>query len=214
MLTYIFLGKTMKTKNTHPASPSKRVQQTRRRILQAASQEFSSRGFSGATTQSIASRAGVNELTLFRHFQSKKNLFLEVIAHYSAMPDIQNTLKQHLSGDLRQDMLLIASRTYQILQERSRHIITTLHEAQLFPEVRQVSAQMQWQQTAMLADYLDRQMQRGALRKLEPQLAAQAFMGMLFSYAIQQSLSDTALDESEHVITSFVDIFLSGLQLS
>jgi AcrR family transcriptional regulator len=41
---------------------------TKKRILAAAELVFSRDGFQGATTREIARQAGVNEVTLFRHF--------------------------------------------------------------------------------------------------------------------------------------------------
>lgn len=41
---------------------------TRTRLIEAGSQVFASLGVQGATTREIARVAGVNEVTLFRHF--------------------------------------------------------------------------------------------------------------------------------------------------
>ena len=46
-------------------------QETRSRILAAAAELFGERGYVGTTTSAIADAAGVNEVTLFRHFESK-----------------------------------------------------------------------------------------------------------------------------------------------
>ena len=48
-------------------------------LIEAARSEFSEKGYAGATTREIARRAGVNEVMLFRHFQSKSNLFMEAV---------------------------------------------------------------------------------------------------------------------------------------
>jgi AcrR family transcriptional regulator len=44
-------------------------------LLDAAQALFAERGFAGTTTREIASRAGVSETLLFRHFSSKQTLF-------------------------------------------------------------------------------------------------------------------------------------------
>jgi AcrR family transcriptional regulator len=48
---------------------------TRERLLAAALAVFAEKGYRAATTREIAARAGVAELTLFRHFSSKQGLF-------------------------------------------------------------------------------------------------------------------------------------------
>ena len=59
----------------------------RERILQAALRVFEEAGSRGATTRRIAGEAGVNEITLFRHFGSKAALIDEAVrsaARYGA----------------------------------------------------------------------------------------------------------------------------------
>ena len=42
---------------------------------------FAERGYNGATTSELARAAGVTEPIIYRHFSSKKNLFIAVIEH-------------------------------------------------------------------------------------------------------------------------------------
>lgn len=50
-----------------------------RKILEAAIDVFSEKGFSGATTNEIAKRAGVAEGTIFRYFKTKKDLLRGIL---------------------------------------------------------------------------------------------------------------------------------------
>jgi AcrR family transcriptional regulator len=52
-------------------------------ILAAAAGLFAERGYAGATTAAIASRARVSEGIVFHHFGSKRKLFVAVVAHHS-----------------------------------------------------------------------------------------------------------------------------------
>lgn len=52
---------------------------TRESILAAALEAYSKYGFRGATTRRIAEAAGVNEVTIFRHFGSKETLLGEAL---------------------------------------------------------------------------------------------------------------------------------------
>ncbi|HEY9795420.1 MAG TPA: helix-turn-helix domain-containing protein, partial [Leptolyngbyaceae cyanobacterium] len=52
--------------------------ETRQRILQAAQHLFAHRGYDGTTTRDLACAAGVAEGTLFRHFENKKAILIEV----------------------------------------------------------------------------------------------------------------------------------------
>jgi AcrR family transcriptional regulator len=62
---------------------------SRERIIEAAARVYAQYGFRGATTRLIAQEAGVNEVTLFRLFGSKAQLFDELLRkqlHTSAVP--------------------------------------------------------------------------------------------------------------------------------
>jgi TetR/AcrR family transcriptional regulator len=70
--------------NLNPSrSQAERADQTRTRILDAATQEFSANGLAGARTERIAEAAGVNKALLYYYFRSKDELYnaaLEAVA--------------------------------------------------------------------------------------------------------------------------------------
>ena len=71
----------------------------RERILDSGLHLFAEKGFTGATTKEISAKAGVNEVTLFRHFGSKKALFASVIQERSHLPVFVDP--SHAAGDAR-----------------------------------------------------------------------------------------------------------------
>jgi AcrR family transcriptional regulator len=58
---------------------SEEALQTRRRILDAAEQVFSRKGFDGARVDEIASTAGVNKALIYYYFESKKAVLGELV---------------------------------------------------------------------------------------------------------------------------------------
>jgi AcrR family transcriptional regulator len=52
---------------------------TRRRILEAATQHFTTHGLSGARVDAIASAAGTNERMLYYYYESKEGLYVAVL---------------------------------------------------------------------------------------------------------------------------------------
>ena len=59
---------------------------SRAKLLVAAARVYAESGFRGATTRRIADEAGVNEVTIFRHFGSKAALIDEAVRNRSASP--------------------------------------------------------------------------------------------------------------------------------
>lgn len=50
------------------------------KIVQAASEVFAQKGYAASSTSEIAQRAGVAEGTIFRHYKTKKDLLLSIVA--------------------------------------------------------------------------------------------------------------------------------------
>jgi AcrR family transcriptional regulator len=66
------------------SAPRLRKGERRRQLLSHAKQLFVTLGYHATTTEKIATAAGVSEPVLYRHFDSKKALFLEVLAEVRA----------------------------------------------------------------------------------------------------------------------------------
>ena len=188
------------------------VDDTRQRILLAAAQVFAEKGYDRATTRLLAAAAGVNEVTLFRHFGSKQNLFAAVIEQFGG-PAVTTALEGHLTGDCAQDLRTIGAHLLDLLVERGEAMRLMLCEASHFPEVQEVMVQNPRQIRRMLASYIARQIEQGKLRPLHPEVAAQAFSGMLFSYAIARGMLDDSIAPElspDELVVQFVDIFMHG----
>jgi AcrR family transcriptional regulator len=54
-----------------------RTERTRERLLTAAIEMFAERGYDGTSVAEIAARAGVTEMTFFRHFPTKASLLVD-----------------------------------------------------------------------------------------------------------------------------------------
>ncbi len=55
------------------------AEERRRNILDNARKVFARHGFKGARTREIAEACGINEAVLYKHFESKEQLFMEVM---------------------------------------------------------------------------------------------------------------------------------------
>ena len=73
--------------------------ETQSKIIQATMDVVMERGYASTTTKDIASRAGINECTIFRKFDGKKNIVLAAMELPEWNPclteeDFQTTLAQ------------------------------------------------------------------------------------------------------------------------
>ena len=81
---------------------------TRERILEAALDVFTERGFEGASARQIATRAGVNHGLIAYYFGSKKKLWQATVDH--AFGDMQDRLEAALQDDADADPRARAAR--------------------------------------------------------------------------------------------------------
>ena len=193
-------------------NPSSNQDQTRTRIMHAATQLFTEKGFAGTTTRAIAELAGVNEVTLFRHFGTKEKLAKAIMDQFGG-PAIAGDLELSFSGDYVQDLLFIGHAMMKVMTERKDAIRMAICEAGNFPEFQQVVAENPRQLRRMLARYFESQMEANLIHSGHSEMLAQAFLGMFFSYTVLQGfLLDSLQPEisSEEIVEHFVTLFVRG----
>lgn len=110
------------------------TEDTRERILEAALKLFSEKGYLGATTKEIAKASGISEVTLFRHFQTKENLFISVLEHYSFLPKLKELSKDLLVMPLEEALKTLAKAFLQTLKSRRDLIRIMLAELPRYPK--------------------------------------------------------------------------------
>ncbi|MGD2155641.1 MAG: TetR/AcrR family transcriptional regulator [Anaerolineales bacterium] len=192
------------------SSPS--PDETRARIMHAASQLFAEKGFAATTTRAIAEKSGVNEVTLFRHFGTKENLAKAIMDQFGGLA-IAEDLELRFSGDYVQDLTLVGKSMMKVMTERNDAIRMAICEAGNLPELQRVVAENPRQLRRMLARYFERQMNTGLINPGHSELLAQAFLGMFFSYTVLSGfLLDSLQPEisSDEVVEQFVQLFVYG----
>ena len=197
-------------------SSSQKSENTRARIMEAASQLFIEKGYAGTTTRSIAERAGVNEVTLFRHFGSKDKLAKAIMDQFGGLA-IAEDLEGYLSGDYHRDLTLIGGVLMNVMNERADSMRMAICEAGNFPGFREVVAENPRQLQKMLARYFQRQMRAGQIETGHPEVLAQAFLGMFFSYVVLNRFLLDSLDpdlSGDEIVVQFVSLFVRGTVIS
>ena len=97
-------------------------QDTYMKILTAAKEAFSEYGFSGVTTKELAKKAGVNEVTLFRHFKNKYNLFSKVFEHFLYLPNFEFS-NEYMNQEPQVFMIDIGLRLYSVFLENKSMLL-------------------------------------------------------------------------------------------
>jgi len=195
-------------------NPSSRKQKTKQSILEAAAYQFKNLGYVRTSTQSIANKANVSEMTLFRHFGSKENIFKAVLEKYSGMPQIELFFRKQLPGNFESDLKKIGSMFLKIVTERQKYIQLILCEAQHFPELGETIKEMPYKLHTELANYFEEQIKMKKIRDVDPFIMANAFWGMFFAYGVYFGLSNKKakpISSQDELVSQFIDIFINGV---
>lgn len=200
--------------STYIISMEKKVNQTRARLLKAATEVFASEGVNGATTKEIAKRAEVNEVTLFRHFQNKEQLLGAVVSQALALQAEALSHQEEWTGDLKQDLTHYAWLYNNMLEEQEALIRTFIGEAKRHPqEARQVISEAVQPIREKLVAYLLKGQERGVvITDLELWSAVDMFTGMLLAGMLRRNVNPTPLPYSrDRYIENCIDLFVRGI---
>ncbi len=191
----------------------------RAQILDAAFEEFSAKGFEGATIKSIAREAGLQSPALiYWYFPDKAALFRAVLESHA--PLLRTVQDPASLLDLPPEQVLpriarayFATAGSRIGQRMARLMVG---EAMRRPEVAEMLGKATVARVlGFLTGYLSRQVELGRLRPHDTRSSARAFMGMLVPQAagkfLLRALRDDGLTDEIHIETA-VGIFLRGLE--
>jgi AcrR family transcriptional regulator len=186
-------------------------------IVEAALALFSQKGFRGTTTKEIAEAAGCSEATIFKHFATKDELYSAIL---EAKSRIEETLAKAAhaaaekddTGVFRAVGLESLTRTEQDPSLMRLLLFSALEGhtlSHLFFEskVRRLHE--------FLSGYIKERIADGAFQPVDPLLAARGFVGMIAHHLLIHEIYGIKRPAGllpEHVVDTFVTLFLNGIR--
>ena len=190
----------------------------RAQILEAAFEEFSAKGFKGATIKSIARAASLQSPALiYWYFPDKEALFREVLE--ARIPVLRTVRDPAGLLDLPPEKVLpTIARGYLSTFDNpaaQRMVRLMVGEAMRRPEIAEIFGNTVIKRVlGFLKSYMSRQIELGRLRPHDVRSSARAFMGMLLPQAggkvFFTAIREDGLTDEEHIEVA-VGIFLRGL---
>ena len=200
-----------KTSARVPKGPSRKDT-----ILKEATGLFSSHGYEGTSMRMIARKSGVTEAAIYRHFPGKAQLYEEVIRAKARNHDIARLQEDSPASESVEGILSrIARHILQLAKNDPELMRLMFHNsleqgafaALLFMEVRLPYIRF-------LAGELERRMETGEVRRVDPFITSRCFVGMVMDCALNIGVWTTISDsqfEATDVICNNVPIFARGL---
>ncbi len=187
--------------------------ETKQRIISSAMDCFARLGWVGTSTQEIARVAGVNEVTLFRHFGNKSQLFAAMVGHYmDAQKEVlSQTIEQNATFE--ETLTRFAEVYFQTIGAKADYLRTMLGEMTRHPtEVKQVVIDMMKPMRQQFIHFLEDRQKRGEIRSgVNCEAAMDVFAGMLFSKIVKPCFNEVSYTNADY-IHFCVHLFMRGLQ--
>jgi AcrR family transcriptional regulator len=196
---------------TTPRPAHDRRASSSERLIQAALEMFSRRGMA-ATTREIAETAGLNEVTLFRLFESKDQLLAAVVEEVVRAESEALDRVDLDRFDLQRDIPELA-RVFYETHEKYQAFLRTMLAHRLHPKLtEQIMRRVIQPLRDKFIAYLREGQRCGAVRAdvdLSP--AVDAFTGMIFASALRRSVYAPGYT-SESYLATCTEIFIRGIQ--
>jgi AcrR family transcriptional regulator len=183
----------------------------RRRLLETAAEHFANHGLGGASVDGISVAAGFAKGTVYNYFESKEQLFGEVLAE-GCRRAVQRYASVPHRGSVRECLAALAAADVAVLREEERFMKVVVREAMSFrPEAYPLIVEHLAPYLAEVEKILSRGVASQEIRtdRPTPQLAL-AFVGVLVLLFVQHWGSGGAWPALEEIPDLAVTLFLDG----
>lgn len=149
--------------------------ETKEKILKAAKLLFSENGYNETSTKKIARKAGVNEVTIFRLFETKSKLLQEIVTNFAFEGNIIEKLQEELTGNLIEDLYVFARVYYKFLENNID--LYKIQIKEIAEEGETFTNSINYVQ--FMKEYLQTKKDEGAF-KGNPQMVASSLVTLIF----------------------------------
>lgn len=193
-----------------------------RSILRASIKLFAEKGFHASSTAEIAREAGVAEGTIFRHYKSKKDILLAVVApvlvKFAApfiLKDVRAIFQEAAQKPFAQVVAELYRNRLELIDANEKHIRILLQEAFFHAEIREALIAAVFQDAKGMAQKLiEAKIGEGELRPLPSEavfrMVLSSLLGLvLFRQVLEPDEFGKRDDEEQIALT--VDMLLNGI---
>ncbi len=186
--------------------------ETQLKIMDAAMTLIIDKGYSGATTRDIAKMAGVNESTIFRRFDGKKEIVLAAMELPKWNPGLsESDFIYH--GELEEDLISFSNVYMSKVTPQMVKVSIGLRSAELqgaaLPGIMKVPVVFK----KVLVNYFTQMIANGKMRDCNVESISLQFIAMNFGFVfLDASFGDKLIGVSKaEYIRNSIKVFVSGI---
>lgn len=189
---------------------------TAERILSTALELMKEKGFKAVTIRELAKASEVSEMTIMRHFQTKKGVFEAAVRKNShhAGAKFKTIFESELVWDLERDLERIALSYLSMLELNQSVCLIAVQERATMPELVSVISENTGRLKQYLVTYFEEMHKKGKIRKVRHEVQATTFFTTLFGYFLSTSLwgSQFIKEPKEMFVDQYIETYCNGLK--
>ncbi|RFU70599.1 TetR/AcrR family transcriptional regulator [Peribacillus saganii] len=158
---------------------------------------MSEKGFKSVTTKAISDKAGVSEMTVYRHFRSKINILEEVMERFYFTAPMKRIFEEDLVWEIEIDLLHISKKYHEVMKKNKKIFEIAVKETHTLPSILDKITKHPRELKEFLVHYFVEMHKNGKIIKMNFELLAVSFIWMNYGSFISRSFS------GEDKITTF-----------
>lgn len=189
------------------------LDETSQKIIDAAMTLVRDKGYVATTTKEIAKVAGVNECTLFRKFESKKDIVLQGANQAGWRANVTPEIFENVTWDLRKDLKMFMRAYIDRMTPDFVNLSIGLRAPQLYEETKQLIMKVPQAFLMTFTDYLNKMCEMGKIPERDFKTMALTVFSTTFGYTfLNASFGKELTDvEKEEYIKESVQMFIEGI---
>ena len=191
------------------------MDETSQKIIDAAMALVRDKGYVATTTKEIAKAAGVNECTLFRKFESKKDIVIQGANQTGWRADIAPEIFEKITWELETDLEMFMRAYMDRMTPDFVNLSIGLRAPQLYEETRQLIMKVPQTFLEAFTDYLNQMCARGKIPRKDFKALAMTVFSATFGYTFLSASfgkERTEVEKDEYIRNS-VQMFAKGINL-
>ena len=191
------------------------MDETSQKIIDAAMTLIRDQGYVATTTKDISRTAGVNECTLFRTFQNKKDIVMQGIAQEKWRANVTPEIFREVQWELRADLEMFLAAYMERITPDFVRLSIGLRAPQLYGDTAPLIMQIPQAFLASLTEYLEEMGKRGKIAPADFESMAMVIFSSTFGFTFLKASFNqelTKLEQKEYIKKS-VDLFIRGISV-
>jgi AcrR family transcriptional regulator len=172
---------------TAPTRREIQKQERRNQLIDTALALYAEKGVASTTIKDIAERAGVAQGLVYHYFDSKDDLLGAIIERHNPLPVLSTALTDVADRPVREVLLDLATRAYNLMGEKRSIIVVVAREALTRPELQQRIFALQRMGIGLFVEYMRSRIASGEIRPHNPEVTARMLIGSMLALRLSDA---------------------------